>query len=794
MAQAGQAPARRCGAAGRAARLARPSQARRRGASRRHFRHHRDRRGPRPRHQFPPVAQASGLVYGDTHPFHLRLLRRDLRRRRGGLRRRLVGGSAAAAQANEPLRLQQASVRSRGRRSVRERRQTPAAMGRPQVLQRVRPERVSQGRDGKPDRQALRRRERRQVGPPVQVPPRQRRRRRPETGFHLCRRRGRGAALADRHALGLGHLQRRHRQGPQLPRPDHRAVSGARPRAADRICRHAAGGSRSVSIFHPSQGRKPAPGRLQRQLRFARGRGEPVRQVVPEPGRPLPMKRTGAAAIQRQVPMFDFEESLKLISEQTIVCVGDLMLDDFVYGEVSRISPEAPAPILAVTRNDLTVGGAGNVARNIAALGARCVFLGVVGEDDASRTLMRALAAEPLIEPHLVIDPARPTTRKVRFVSEHHSTHLLRADWELVQALNAKTEKALIDRTLAALPRAASVVLSDYAKGTLTPRVIRNVIDAAKEAKIPIIVDPKAVDYSIYRGATVIKPNRKELAEATRRRADSDDDVIAAASELNRLLGTDAVVVSLSDAGLILVPANGAALHVPAYPVKLRDTSGAGDTVVAALAVMLATKVDYEPAVRAANAAAAVVVGKRGTATVSAAELRSRILPAASLAPEEKVVFDWSVLDERLAEWRGLRIGFTNGCFDLLHPGHIKLLSEAHAACDRLIVGLNDDASVRRLKGEGRPLQEVHARAEVLAALEAVDLVVIFGQDTPLELIRRVRPKVLVKGGDYRREEVVGREFVEGEGGEVILIDLVPGFSTTEIVRQSRPPARVRRS
>jgi D-beta-D-heptose 7-phosphate kinase/D-beta-D-heptose 1-phosphate adenosyltransferase len=262
--------------------------------------------------------------------------------------------------------------------------------------------------------------------------------------------------------------------------------------------------------------------------------------------------------------------------------------------------------------------------------------------------------------------------------------------------------------------------------------------------------------------------------------------VIAAASELNRLLRTDAVVVSLSDAGLILVPADGSALHVPAYTVKLRDTSGAGDTVVAALAVMLAIKMDHEPAVRAANAAAAVVVGKRGTATVSGAELRSRILPAASLVYEEKVVFDWAVLDQRLAEWRGLRIGFTNGCFDLLHPGHIKLLSEARAACDRLIVGVNDDASVRRLKGEARPLQEVHARVEVLAALEAVDLVVVFNQDTPLELIRRVRPKVLVKGTDYRREEVLGHELVEAEGGEVILIDLVPGFSTTKIVYQSR--------
>jgi D-beta-D-heptose 7-phosphate kinase / D-beta-D-heptose 1-phosphate adenosyltransferase len=234
------------------------------------------------------------------------------------------------------------------------------------------------------------------------------------------------------------------------------------------------------------------------------------------------------------------------------------------------------------------------------------------------------------------------------------------------------------------------------------------------------------------------------------------------------------------------VPAQGAPIHVPAYPVKVKDASGAGDTVVATLAVMLATKVGYEPAARAANAAAAVVVGKRGTATVSAAELRSRILPAATLAPEEKIVFDWSVLPERLAEWRDLRIGFTNGCFDLLHPGHIKLLTEARAKCDRLVVGLNGDASVTRLKGEGRPMQGVHARAEVLAALEAVDLVVIFDEDTPLELIRRIRPKVLVKGGDYRREEVVGRELVEGDGGEVILIDLVPGFSTSRIVRRSR--------
>jgi D-beta-D-heptose 7-phosphate kinase/D-beta-D-heptose 1-phosphate adenosyltransferase len=212
--------------------------------------------------------------------------------------------------------------------------------------------------------------------------------------------------------------------------------------------------------------------------------------------------------------------------------------------------------------------------------------------------------------------------------------------------------------------------------------------------------------------------------------------------------------------------------------------------VVAVLAAMLAMEQEFEPAVRAANAAAAVVVGKRGTATLSVAELRSRLLPAASLAAEEKIVFDWLVLDERLQEWRrrGLRIGFTNGCFDLLHRGHVTLLAQARAACDRLVVGLNDDASVRRLKGDSRPLQDVHSRAEVLAALEAVDLVAVFGEDTPLKLIERVRPQVLVKGGDYRREDVVGHDLVEAAGGATILVDLVPGHSTSALVRRSAEP------
>ena len=485
--------------------------------------------------------------------------------------------------------------------------------------------------------------------------------------------------------------------------------------------------------------------------------------------------------------MFDFDTHLSDLAGQTVLCIGDLMLDEFVYGEVSRISPEAPTPVIACKRSELMVGGAGNVARNLVALGTRCIFVGVVGDDATGLALSDTLNAEPLVEARLVVDGARQTTRKVRFVSEHFSTHLLRADWELAAPVDAASEEAIVAHALAALPHAGAVVLSDYAKGALTPRVIRAVIQAARDAGKPVIVDPKGRDYSIYHGATMITPNRQELADATHRTATTDDEIAAAAAGLRKALSAQAVLVTRSEAGMTLVH-DGASVHVPAYPVRVRDVSGAGDTVVAIIAAMLALRADFESAMRAANAGAAVVVGKRGTATVSVAELRASILPASTLAPEEKIVFDWAMLDEHLGAWKsqGLRVGFTNGCFDLLHPGHVRLLAAARAACDRLVLGLNSDSSVRRLKGEGRPVQPVGARAEVLAALEAVDLVVVFEEDTPLKLIERVKPTVLVKGGDYTRETVVGHEIVEALGGEIILIDLVPGYSTTAMVERSR--------
>jgi D-beta-D-heptose 7-phosphate kinase / D-beta-D-heptose 1-phosphate adenosyltransferase len=490
--------------------------------------------------------------------------------------------------------------------------------------------------------------------------------------------------------------------------------------------------------------------------------------------------------------MFDFDPFHRAMARQTVLCVGDLMLDEFVYGEVSRISPEAPAPVIAARRSETNIGGAGNVARNIAALGAKCIFVGLIGEDAAGAELRAALAREPQIESVLVADGSRPTTRKVRFVSEHFLTHMLRADWETTHPAAGALEQKLIDAILPLIARADIVLLSDYAKGVLTARVIRNVIDAARKAGKAVIVDPKSANFAIYRGATLLTPNRKEFSEATRSRADSSDSIAAAAQDAMLSADCEAILVTQSEHGMTLVPRQGEAIHVPAYPVKVRDVSGAGDTVVAVLSVARGAGAGWEDALRLANAAAAVAVAKKGTAIVTPAELRRQILPHASLAAEEKIVAAGRELGMRLSDWRkqDLRVGFTNGCFDILHPGHVKVLTAARGACDRLIVGLNSDASVKRLKGEGRPVQSERARAEVLAALEAVDLVVIFDEDTPLKLIEEIKPSVLVKGGDYTREQVVGHEIVEAHGGQVILVEVLAGFSTTSLVDRARGDKR----
>jgi D-beta-D-heptose 7-phosphate kinase/D-beta-D-heptose 1-phosphate adenosyltransferase len=482
--------------------------------------------------------------------------------------------------------------------------------------------------------------------------------------------------------------------------------------------------------------------------------------------------------------MIDFEKQLSAFAAQTVLCIGDVVLDEFVYGDVSRLSAEAPTPVLLARRTAQMIGGAGNVARNVAALGGKCVYVGVIGDDETGRALEAAFAAESRIDCRLVVEKGRISTRKMRFVSEKHSTHVARADWETAAPVTETTEDEIIGYALKSLPQSTAVVLADYALGVLTKRVLRAVVDAANKAGKPVIVDPRGRDYTGYAGATLIKPNRQQLVDVVNRNVETDAEVADAAAEIRRATGAKAVLVTRSEAGMTLVTGDAPPVHVSAYPVAVKDVSGAGDTVSAALALCPVMDSGFDTAMRVANAAAAVAVSKRGTATVTLPELRARLMGSS----HEKILYGWSELDARLEAWRaqGLRIGFTNGVFDLLHPGHIKIVTAARAACDRLVLGLNSDASVRRLKGQDRPVQNVAARGEMLAALEAVDLVVVFEEDTPEELIARVKPVVLVKGGDYKGADLPGRKTVEALGGEVILVDLLPGHSTTAMVARAR--------
>lgn len=480
----------------------------------------------------------------------------------------------------------------------------------------------------------------------------------------------------------------------------------------------------------------------------------------------------------------DFAATIEAWHNTAILCLGDVMLDRYVYGQVDRISPEAPIPVLRVVRESLMLGGAGNVVRNLAVLGATTVFVSVIGDDDAGPQLAALLGSEPQVEPHLLIQRGRSTTIKTRFIAGSH--HLLRTDWETVQPIDAGIRQEIQRKASTCLPRCQLVVLSDYGKGVLTPDVVTAVIEAAIAAGKPVIIDPKGNDFSRYRGATLITPNRGELVAASRMPCQDPEGIVAAARQLIAEHGFGAMLVTLSEQGMVLVDANGTVDAIPAQAREVFDVSGAGDTVVSVLATALAAGADLPVAMRLANIAAGVVVGKVGTATVHPQEIKRALLDQRLSSDTGKIVTVPEALDQ-IAKWRlaGLRIGFTNGCFDLLHPGHVSLLRQARRACDRLIVGLNSDVSVRRLnKGPERPLQNEAARATVLSSLAPVDLVVLFGDDTPRELIRALHPDVLVKGADYTIDTVVGADLVQSYGGTVILADLEPGHSTTNLVHR----------
>ena len=495
--------------------------------------------------------------------------------------------------------------------------------------------------------------------------------------------------------------------------------------------------------------------------------------------------------MQDPSPPHDLVPLIEAVGGARVMCVGDVMLDRFVYGTVERISPEAPIPVLRVTGDSFMPGAAGNVAANLVALGARAHLVSVAGADDAGRRLAELIEERIGAPPALIVQSGRETSLKTRYIAA--AQQLLRADRETMLPIAPGTAERVLAEVQAGLPACGAMILSDYGKGVLAPPLAGRLIEAAHQAGKPVIVDPKGRDFTRYRTATVVTPNRRELAEATALPTGDDAQVVAAARHLLNEDAFAAVVVTRSEQGMTVVAAgDGEPSHLRAEAREVFDVSGAGDTVVATLAAVLAAAGGYTrerlvAAGRLANLAGSIVVGKAGTAVVHVEELLAALHHEEWVRGEAKVV-GLAAAAERVRRWRGrnLRIGFTNGCFDLLHPGHVSLIGQARAACDRLIVGLNSDASVRRLKGPARPIQTEAARAAVLASLEAVDLVVIFGEDTPLHLIETLRPDTLVKGADYAIDQVVGGDTVRGYGGQVLLANLEAGHSTTATIARMR--------
>lgn len=471
-----------------------------------------------------------------------------------------------------------------------------------------------------------------------------------------------------------------------------------------------------------------------------------------------------------------------------VLVVGDVMIDRFIEGSVKRISPESPVPVFNAGRHELIPGGAANVAQNVAALGGRCTLVGVVGADDAATALKDAIRARSDITVEFITCQDRPTTEKTRYVTQGH--HMLRVDNEVSLPIAAGAESDIVARVDRLLDSHDVLVLSDYAKGVLTPGVVRKVIDAAKAAGRPIVVDPKTADLGRYAGATVLTPNAHEMHLASGIDPSSDTEAEAAARRGLERTDVDAILVTRSEKGMTLVPRLGPTTHIPTTGREVYDVVGAGDTVIATLATAMACGAALATAARIANAAAGIVVGKRGTASVSQAELIAELEAQLHSRPRRgapvMLTPDDAARYARACKAAGKQVGFTNGVFDILHPGHIAILHAARDACDCLIVGLNSDASVKRLKGPTRPINTQSDRAIVLGALGTVDAVVIFDTDTPLELIRAIQPDVLVKGADYTVATVVGADLVIAYGGTVLLAELVPGVSSTNTIAKAR--------
>ncbi len=480
--------------------------------------------------------------------------------------------------------------------------------------------------------------------------------------------------------------------------------------------------------------------------------------------------------------IFDLIQILGRLPQAKILCLGDVMLDRYVYGSIDRISPEAPIPVMQLERQNEMLGGAGNVARNLSSLGVSTILISVVGGDAAGTRIKELSACLPGVSSELIADNKRQTTVKTRYVSGNQQ--MLRVDDESRAPIHEILIEQLLQKIKSHLPGCGTVILSDYAKGVLAPKLVVEIIKLARAERIPVLVDPKGADYAAYRGASILSPNLKELCQASGKNIKTDEDVKSVGGDLIRQLDLHGLLATRGKDGMTLILESGASQHFPAQAREVFDVSGAGDTSIAVLAAAVAARANFADAAYLANTAAGIVVGKLGTAVVQLSELDEALMDHHGRSKTK--LFAKNALLDRIEIWRhqGYRIGFTNGCFDLIHPGHISLLCQARAACDRLIVAINTDDSVKRLKGAARPIQNQDSRATVLSSMDNVDAVIMFNDDTPIELIGAIRPDVLVKGADYTIDRVVGADIVQSYGGKILLATLEEGFSTSGTVRK----------
>jgi D-beta-D-heptose 7-phosphate kinase / D-beta-D-heptose 1-phosphate adenosyltransferase len=484
----------------------------------------------------------------------------------------------------------------------------------------------------------------------------------------------------------------------------------------------------------------------------------------------------------------DLIDLVQRLGQPRVLVVGDLMLDRYVWGDAERISQEAPVILLHADKREERLGGASSVATMLRALGASVALAGVVGADADAGRVRQILDDLGIDHGGVVGDCGRPTTVKERYIGRAQARHpqqMIRVDYEVRSAVPGPVEAVLRDAIARQIESADVVLISDYDKGVCTPGVLAATIAGARRRGLPSLADPiRGKDYAKYRGCSTMTPNRLEAGLATGRTILTTDEALEAAAELQRTLELDAGIVTLDKDGMAVARRDGRRHIFPTRPRHVYDITGAGDMVLSVLGLALAAGADYDPAVRLANVAGGLEVEKIGVATVTREEILADLLRAGPSG--EQKVLSRPLLTQELDRRRrlGQRVAFTNGCFDVLHAGHVQYLQEARAQADALVVGLNSDASVRALKGPSRPVHTAEQRSQVLAALQAVDYVTVFDEVTPHNLIHAVRPDVLVKGADYRKEEVVGAQFVESYGGRVYLAPLKEGHSTTGILRR----------